>query len=443
MPTTALRTDHYELTMLAAALRSGAADHRAVFEVFARELPDGRRYGVLGGTGRLADAIAAFRFDDDTLAFLERADVVDDDALRWLGSYRFAGDVIGYDEGDTYFPGSRVLRVEGTFGEAVLLETLVLSILNHDTAVASAAARMSVAAGAASLIDMGGRRTHEEAAIDAARAAYLGGFHATSNLESGRRYGIPTTGTAAHAFVLAHGNEYDAFVAQISALGVDTTLLVDTYDIPNGIRIAVDAARAAGATGPGAIRIDSGNLPEEARRGRAQLDALGATSTRIVVSGDLDEFAIAALERDPAGRAPIDAYGVGTRLVTGSGHPTAGFVYKLVAIANESGPHAPLRPVAKRSAAKATIGNRKTAFRVLDHNGYATAEVLTIGDAGPEGARPLQRPVVWQGETCATPSLTEARERHLVYRRELSPDALDLTPGSPALRAELHEGSMA
>jgi nicotinate phosphoribosyltransferase len=441
--TTALRTDHYELTMLAAARRSGVADHRAAFEVFARELPTGRRYGVFAGTGRLAAAIAAFRFDDETLAFLERAHAVDTDTLAWLRSYRFEGDVIAYDEGDTYFPDSPVLRVEATFAQAVLLETLVLSVLNHDTAVASAAARMSVAAGDATLIDMGGRRTHEDAAVDAARAAYVAGFHATSNLEAGRRYGIATTGTAAHAFVLAHDDEYDAFVAQIRALGIDTTLLVDTYDIPNGIHVAVDAARSFGASGPGAIRIDSGNLPEEARHARTQLDALGATGTRIVVSGDLDEYSIAALESDPAGRAPIAAYGVGTRLVTGSGHPTAGFVYKLVGIADVAGDDAPLRPVAKRSAAKATVGNRKTAFRVLDDDGYAVGETLTIGDAGPDGARPLQRPVVSRGEPSTMPSLADVRAQHFAYRRELPPGVLDLAPGEPALRAELHEGSMA
>jgi nicotinate phosphoribosyltransferase len=438
---TALRTDHYELTMLDAARRSGIASHRSVFEVFARELPVGRRYGVVAGTGRLADAIARFRFDAGALAHLAAAQVVSEETRAWLADYRFAGDVSGYPEGETYFPGSPVARVEGTFGETVLLETLVLSILNHDTAVASAAARMSVAARSAQLIDMGGRRTHEDAAVDAARAAYVAGFHATSNLEAGRRYGIPTAGTAAHAFVLAHDEEATAFAAQLRALGGDTTLLVDTFDTETGIRNAVAASRALGFDGPGAIRVDSGNLPEEARRARALLDELDSTRTRIVVSGDLDEYVIDALESEPGGRAPIDAYGVGTRLVTGSGHPTAGFVYKLVAIADTPDAGAALRPVSKSSPGKETFGHRKTAFRVLDAGGHATAELLTIGEVGPPGARPLQRPVIRRGEPCPG-SLEAARDHHLMARAELPPRALDLGPGEPALWAVLHEGSL-
>jgi nicotinate phosphoribosyltransferase len=438
---TALRTDRYELTMLDAARRSGVASYRSVFEVFARELPEGRRYGVVAGTGRLGSAIARFRFDADALTYLAAAHVVSDETGGWLATYRFSGDVTGYSEGETYFPDSPVARVEGTFGETVLLETIVLSILNHDSAVASAAARMSVAARSAQLIDMGGRRTHEEAAVDAARAAYVAGFHASSNLEAGRRYGIRTAGTAAHAFVLAHRDEETAFIAQLRALGTDTTLLVDTYDIETGIRKAVAAARALGFDGPGAIRIDSGNLPHEARRARSLLDQLGAVRTHIVVSGDLDEYAIDALERDPAGRAPIDAYGVGTRLVTGSGHPTAGFVYKLVAIADTPEPGAPLRPVSKSSPGKETLGHRKTAFRVLDGDGHATAELLTIGEAGPPAARPLQHPIVSKGEPCPS-SLEAARDHHFRARAELPPSALDVRPGPPALRAVLHEGSL-
>jgi nicotinate phosphoribosyltransferase len=288
---------------------------------------------------------------------------------------------------------------------------------------------------------MGGRRTHEDAAVDAARAAFVAGFHATSNLEAGRRYGIPTAGTAAHAFVLAHHDEKAAFVVQLRVLGIDTTLLVDTYDTEMGIRNAIAAARELGFDAPGAIRIDSGNLPAEARRARALLDELGATRTRIVVSGDLDEYVIDGLERDPAGRAPIDAYGVGTSLVTGSGHPTAGFVYKLVAIADAPGADAPLRPVSKRSIGKVTLGHRKTAFRLLGDDGHATAELLTIGDVGPAGARPLQVPIVWQGAP-RLPSLEAARDDHFAARAELPPSALDLTPGEPALRAVLHEGSL-
>src|SRR5947209_11735221 len=271
--------------MLSAALKDGTADRHCVFEVFARRLPTGRRYGVVAGTGRLIDLIMEFRFHDADLAVLLEHGVVDPPTARWLADFRFQGEVSGYPEGELFFPGSPILTVAGTFAEAVILETLVLSVLNHDCAIAAAAARMVTAARGRPVIEMGSRRTHEYAAVAAARAAYLAGFATTSNLEAGRRYGLPTRGTVAHAFMLLHDSEEDAFRAQVEKMGTDTTLLVDTYDITNGIETAV------GVAGPelGAIRIDSGDVGVLARKAREQLDALGAKDTRIVVSGDLDE----------------------------------------------------------------------------------------------------------------------------------------------------------
>ena len=281
----ALLTDHYELTMVSAALRDGTADRRCVFEVFRGGLPAGRRYGVVAGTGRLIDLIRDFRFDPDEIEFLRRTGVVDDRAARWLADYRFSGDVDGYAEGELFFPGSPILTVSGTFAECVVLETLVLSVLNHDCAVAAAAARMVTAARGRALIEMGSRRAHEEAAVAAARAAYLAGFRFTSNLAAGQRYGIPTAGTAAHAFTLLHDDEQAAFASQVATLGKDTTLLVDTYDISQGIRNAIAVA------GPElrAVRIDSGDLAVIAQQSRELLDSLGATETKIIVSGDLEE----------------------------------------------------------------------------------------------------------------------------------------------------------
>ena len=309
-PSTALLTDHYELTMVQAALRAGTAGRRSVFELFPRRLPEGRRYGVVAGVGRALDAIEAFRFTDEDLAVLE--DVVDEATREWLASYRFSGDVWGYAEGEAYFPYSPLLVVEGGFAEAVLLETVLLSIYNHDSAIASAASRMTWAAGDRPCIEMGSRRTHEEAAVAAARAAYVAGFATTSNLAARHRYGVPTAGTAAHSFVLLHDTEADAFRAQVDALGVGTTLLVDTYDVAEAVRAGV------GIAGPdlGAVRLDSGDLGVLAHEVRAQLDALGATGTRILVTSDLDEHAIASLAS-----APVDGYGVGTQLVTGIGPP--------------------------------------------------------------------------------------------------------------------------
>lgn len=416
----ALLTDRYELTMVQAALRDSTADRRCVFEVFARRLPEGRRYGIVAGTGRLLDLLEDLRFDDDQLAALRDGGVVDDDTCRWLADYRFTGDVDGYREGDTWFPGSPVLTVTGSFAEAVVLETLALSVLNHDSAVAAAAARMVVAAGDRPVIEMGSRRTHEEAAVASARAAYLAGFASTSNLAAGARYGVPTAGTSAHAFTLLHDSEADAFRAQVASMGTGTTLLVDTYDTRRGIRTAVDVA----GTELGAVRIDSGDLAVMAHDARALLDELGATRTRIVVSGDLDEFAIAALAA-----APVDAYGAGTSVVTGSGSPTAGMVYKLVEVDG--------RAVAKRSESKGTHGGRKHAVRRHRDTGTATEEVVASQHRPPEraGDRDLQVPLVRAGRRVDDElDLDAAREQRRQSLVAIPWEGLKLSRGEPALQ---------
>lgn len=431
-PTTGLLTDRYELTMLDSFVRDGSAGRPAVFEAFARRLPEGRRYGMLAGLGRLLDAIEHFSYDAGELAWLQEQGVIDTETAHWLAGFRFSGDIDGYREGDLYFPGSPVLTVSGTLGECLLLETLVLSVLNHDTAIASAAARMVDAAGGRPIIEMGGRRTHEEAAVATARAAYLAGFATTSNLAAGRRYGVPTAGTAAHAFTLAHDTEADAFRSQVDALGVGTTLLVDTYDITQGIRTAVEAA----GTGLGAVRIDSGDLAEESHKARQLLDSLGATGTRIVVTSDLDEFVITALAD-----APIDGYGVGTRVATGSGHPTASMVYKLVAIADDQGE--PLRSVAKKSRDKGSVGGRKHAFREYDGSGTLVAEWFTGQDApapGP-GARPVQVPLVRAGEVVHRPTLAEVRDFAAATLATLPADARTVAAGPAYLTTSLREES--
>jgi nicotinate phosphoribosyltransferase len=429
VPSTALFTDRYELTMLQAAFRSGAAHRRSVFEVFTRRLPEGRRYGVVAGTGRVLDAVDNFRFDDAILGYLERERVVDGPTLDWLARYRFHGDVWGYPEGEVYFPGSPVLRVEGTFAEAVLLETVVLSILNHDSAVAAAASRMAIAAGERPLMEMGARRTHELAAVAASRAAYVGGFGPTSNLAAGFRYGLPTIGTSAHAFTLLHDTERDAFTAQVESLGRGTTLLVDTYDLAEAVRAAVEIA------GPqlGAVRIDSGDLLLLAHRVRQQLDDLGAKDTKIVVTSDLDEYAIASLAA-----APVDAYGVGTSLVTGSGHPTCSMVYKLVARGATNDPDAELVPVAKRSmGAKTSVGGRKWAARRLDEEGVAEAEVIGTGPVPGELAdRLLQVPLVRGGEVVAREPMEAARRRHITARGGLPLSAMQLSRGESVIPTE-------
>ena len=411
---TGLNTDHYELTMVQAALRSGAAHRRVVFEVFARAMPPGRRYGVVAGTERVLDAIGRFCFGPADLEFL--SGVLDHDTIDLLARYSFAGDVDGYQEGDLYFPGSPVLTVEGTFAETVVLETLVLSILNHDSAVASAAARMVVAAADRPLLEMGSRRTHEEAAVAAARAAYIAGFAATSNLAAGKRYGIPTIGTSAHAFTLVHDDESSAFAAQVAALGDATTLLVDTFDVDDGVRRAV----AAGGRQLGAVRLDSGDVGAGAVAARRLLDELGATATRIVASGDLDEFSLAALAS-----APIDSFGVGTSVVTGSGWPTVGFVYKLVEVEG--------RPVAKTSLGKATVGGRKVMTRQYDAGGHVLAERAVKGGPARSTDHGMQTALVRDGHAQSRPSLEEVRRFHRHARDTLAPAHLDLTDGPPAV----------
>ncbi|MBC9725550.1 nicotinate phosphoribosyltransferase [Streptomyces sp. TRM68367] len=434
VPSTALFTDQYELTMLRGSLKAGTAGRRSVFEVFTRRLPNGRRYGVVAGTGRVLDAVENFRFDEGVLRFLRERKIVDEQTLEWLAGYRFSGDIWGYPEGEVYFPGSPVMRVEGTFAECVVLETVILSILNHDSAVAAAASRMSAAAGERPLIEMGARRTHELAAVAAARAAYVGGFASTSDLAAGFRYNIPTVGTSAHAFTLLHDSERDAFRAQVDTLGRGTTLLVDTYDVAEAVRTAVEIA------GPelGAVRIDSGDLLLVAHRVRQQLDELGATQTKIIVTSDLDEYAIASLAA-----APVDAYGVGTQLVTGSGHPTCSMVYKLVARAESADPQAPLVPVAKKSTGgKTSIGGRKWAARRLDEDGVAEAEVVGTGPVPDELAgRQLLVELVKGGEVVAREPLDAARDRHATARANLPLSATQLSRGEPVIPTEYAVGS--
>ena len=398
----ALLTDKYELTMLEAALQDGTAEKQCAFEVFTRRLPNERRYGVVAGTERVLRAIRDFVF---TEAQLENLDFLRPETLEYLRNYRFRGQVDGYLEGEVYFPHSPILTVRGTFAECVILETVILSILNADSAVASAAARMVTAANGRPIIEMGSRRTHEYAAVSSARAAYLAGFDATSNLEAAFRYNIPASGTAAHAWTLLHTHpdgttdEEAAFRAQIAAHGVGTTLLVDTYDIAEGVETAIRVA------GPelGGVRIDSGDLGVLAQQVRDQLDSLGAHNTKIIVSSDMDEFSIAALRSEP-----VDGFGVGTSVVTGSGAPTAGLVYKLVEVEGT--------PVAKRSRGKDSQGGAKAAIRTCRDTGTAVEEItFPFGSPRPDtgilDAIELSVPLIRDGEPVdGLPTLEDSRQ---------------------------------
>ncbi|MGP5408610.1 nicotinate phosphoribosyltransferase [Glutamicibacter ardleyensis] len=429
---TSLFTDHYELTMLQAALASGAAHRPSVFEAFARRLPEGRRYGVVAGTGRLLEGLKNFHFDDAQLKFLSDTKVVNKETLSYLENFNFTGEVTGYAEGELYFPNSPILTVRSSFAEACVIETYILSILNHDSAIASAASRMIASAGTRPCIEMGSRRTHEESAVAAARAAIIAGFDSTSNLEAGARYGIKTVGTSAHSFTLLHDSEEAAFTAQVNSLGKDTTLLVDTYDVEAGVRTAVKV----GGPQLGGVRLDSGDLIAQAGWVRELLDDLGNWNTKITVTSDLDEYAIAALAS-----APVDSYGVGTALVTGSGHPTASMVYKLVARQDSAGQWI---PVAKAAANKTSVGGRKHAIRQLNERNRATAEVVSLSEfstGGPE--RKLSIPFVTNGEIdesyIGASGVKKARARHYASIQEMPGVARKLQRGEPVIPTIMRE----
>ncbi|MCI9888649.1 nicotinate phosphoribosyltransferase [Micrococcales bacterium 31B] len=398
--------------MLQAARQAGLADRRCAFEAFTRAVPPGRRYGVYAGIGRILEQLPDFRITPEQGAWLLREGIVDGETVDFLENFSFSGDIYSYEEGELFFPHSPVLRVEGTFAECVVLETWLLSVLNHDCAVAGAASRMTWAAGQRPCLEMGSRRTHELSAVDAARAAAIAGFAGTSNMMAGVRYGLHTIGTAAHAFTLLFNDEESAFQAQIDSLSEDTTLLIDTFDVETAIDTAVRITEGRIR----AVRIDSGDLIEVSRAMRAQLDRLGATKTRIVATNDLDEYRLHALRE-----APIDTYGVGTQVVTGSGHPAAGFVYKLVAHDDGAGNW---MPVAKKSTNKASIGGRKSAVRRLDDEGVALEEVVFPADSPqPPAGRELQRLLVSGGrvvdEVQPTDRVAYAMMRHAASRNEL------------------------
>ncbi|MBV7281897.1 nicotinate phosphoribosyltransferase [Corynebacterium sp. TAE3-ERU30] len=426
----ALLTDMYELTMLEAAIKDGSVNRQCTFEVFSRRLPSERRYGVVAGTPRVLDAVTNFVFSE---AQLDSLDFLSAETLDYLRNYHFSGDIDGYHEGSLYFPYSPVLTVRGTFGECVILETVILSILNADSAVASAAARMVTAADGRPILEMGSRRTHEYAAVTATRAAYLAGFYATSNLEASHRYGVPASGTAAHAWTLLHVDENGqpdeeaAFRSQVAAQGVGTTLLVDTFDITKGVETALAVA------GPqlGGVRIDSGDLGMLTRRVRDQLDAAGASDTKIVVSSDLDEFAIAGLRGDP-----VDVFGVGTSVVTGSGAPTAGLVYKLVEVDGH--------PVSKRSSNKRSHGGTKRAIRTRRATGTAVEEIIYPFDHDTPATGRLEhveltQPLMRGGAIVdGLPTLKQSRE-HLAREIESLPwEGLALSRGEPAVNTRFY-----
>lgn len=362
-----LLTDRYQLSMLAGYAATGLAERRAVFELFVRDLPACRRFMVAAGVARMVAALGELRFTDADLAWLDRDRVLGPVLARrevraLFEGLRFRGRVLAVPEGRICFPGEPLVRVEGTLAEAQLVETLLLSIVNHDTRVASKAARIVVAAQGRPCFEFGTRRTHERAAVDAARATYVAGFAGTSNEEAGRTWGVPVTGTMAHAFVLAfaadEGEEGEelAFRSFAEAFGVPSVALVDTFDTLRGVD---RAARAMGDKLAG-VRLDSGDLATLAPLVRARLDEAGHPKARIVLSNDLDEYSISTLLH---GKAPVDSFGVGTMAVCTPDAPALGAVYKVVALEDA---HGRMTAVQKRAPGKGGTAGTKQVFRARD-----------------------------------------------------------------------------
>jgi nicotinate phosphoribosyltransferase len=394
-----LVTDLYELTMAAGYCAHGRADE-AVFELFCRELPRERGFLLAAGLEQALEGLLGFGFPAESVEYLRGLPAfsgVGDPFFETLRGFRFTGSVHAVDEGRVVFAGEPLLRVRAPIIEAQVVETLLLTHINLQTLVATKAARVVEAAAGRTVVDFGSRRAHgPEAGVLAARASYLAGCTGTSNLLAGRDLGIPVCGTAAHSWTMSWPTEEEAFRRYRDVFGDRSVLLVDTYDTIEGVR-------RASATGPGlgGVRLDSGDLASLSREARALLDREGQESTRIIASGDLDEYRIAELVR--AG-APIDAFGVGTRMVTSFDEPALGVVYKLVEVAG--------RPVLKSSEGKATYPGPRQVFRFRDGGGRLRRDVIAHADEELEGGEPLLVPYIEKGRLCRdVPSVEEARGR--------------------------------
>jgi nicotinate phosphoribosyltransferase len=350
--TSSLFFDLYELTMARAYVQSSMLD-RAVFELSFRHLPPARRYVVAAGLDDALSFLQALRFDAEDLEYLRTLGMFDHGFLDVLASLRFTGDVWAVPEGTVVFPNEPMVQVVAPIAEAQLVETYLINQVHYQSLIASKAARIVEAAAGRPVVDFGSRRAHgTDAALKAARASYLAGFSGTSNVAAAQRYGLPAVGTMAHSFVQAHGDELSAF-EDFSRRYPQTTLLVDTYNTLAGVDAVIELARRLRSSFTArAIRLDSGDLAELARAARRRLDAAGLTDVEIFASSGLDEIAIADLVRR---NAPIDGFGVGTRLVVSEDAPALDMVYKLVEYAGQ--------PRAKLSPGKVVAPGRKQVFR--------------------------------------------------------------------------------
>lgn len=414
-----LATDLYELTM-AAGYFQNQINHEASFELFIRAMPPNRGYVVLAGIAQVVEYLTKLRFEDADIDFLRRQPTfahVDRKFFDFLSDLRFTGSMWAMPEGVPFFPGEPVLTITAPITEAQIVETYLLSVINFQSSIATKAARITQAAAGRAVIEFGARRAHGmDAALYAARAAFVGGCAGTSNVEAGYRFGIPIYGTAAHSWTMAFDDEMEAFRAFLKVFPGSGTLLIDTYDTLAAARaLTVLGAAVAG------VRLDSGDICALSKQVRRILDDAGMTSTRIVASSELDEYRIAGLVAEGA---PIDIFGVGTQLSTSYDAPTLGAVYKLV----EHRTSVSNRSVMKLSAAKETLPGRKQVWRLEDSMGRAMGDIITLfEEAGPPNGRPLLRPVILNGRMLEPPpTLSEIQSRAREWMGALPAEVLRL-----------------
>jgi nicotinate phosphoribosyltransferase len=413
-----LKTDLYQLTMMAAQFYKGLHKHKVTCEAFIRKLPPERRFLVMAGTKRIKEYLSNLSFSEDDIEFLRtiptlKSIFASSNFDKYLRGFRFSGDLWMMAEGEIVFAGEPLVRVTGTLPEVHIAETFILSVLNHDVKIASKAARIVLAARGRPVLEFGTRRTHHEAAVDAARAAYLAGFAATSNVEAGKRYGIPLKGTMSHMWVMTHNNEMEAFESFKSAYR-NPILLIDTYDTYKGAELAAKIPLLDG------VRLDSGDLNILSKEVRNILDSNGCKSAKIIVSSDLDEYKINDLIQS---HAPIDCFAVGTELVVSKDVPSLGAVYKVVYDDTND------RPLIKMSPGKGTLPGRKQVF--LDQRNSGWSHILAIdGHIKPsEWLSPLLDCHIKNGNVCTEDVELDVSRRYCnAALLSLRPDLASLSP---------------
>ena len=448
----ALHTDAYELSMMQTYWKQGMGNRRAVFEAFFRKMPFNNGYAVYVGLDHIIRYIKNLHFTASDIDYLKSTDQFDNDFLEYLRDFRFTGSLRSFEEGDFVFNHEPILQVDAPMIEAQLVETAILNILNYQIMIATKASRIRSVVGDQSVMEFGTRRAQElDASIWGTRAAYIGGFNATSNVRAGKLFGIPISGTHAHALVQAYMNDYDAFKAYAQTHH-DCVFLVDTFDtlksgVPNAIKVAKEFGDKINFQG---VRIDSGDMAYLSKRVRTMLDEAGFPDAKIFASNGLDEKTIQNLKMQGA---KIDVWGIGTKLITAYDQPTLGAVYKLVAFENEYGEMVDTIKISNNVGKMSTPG-KKQVWRINDRlDGKSEGDYITLADEDPRKlsqinmfnprfplqqkdvsdftARPMLKDIWRDGEFVYTePSLEEIRDHRIEslaalwdeYKRDLNPE---------------------